>query len=71
MKIDDKEPDNKRDNNTTENNSEESAFDNSINTGSVGFEGDGNNGASTLRVLRKKQANNLPGTKADAKRPIL
>jgi hypothetical protein len=67
----DKEPGNDRDSsNKLKNNIESSAYDNSIETGSVGIEGGGDNGASTLRLLRKKRG--ITGSnKADPKRPVL
>jgi hypothetical protein len=45
--------------------SEKDAYTNNIEVGSVGIEGGSDNGASTLRVLKKKRANNPP-----AKKPI-
>lgn len=42
---------------TNADNSAKSAYANTIEVGSVGIEGGSDNGASTLRVLKKKQAN--------------
>jgi len=57
---------NSRNINTNADNSEKSAYANTIQVGSVGIEGGTDNGASTLRVLKKKHAND-PQIKKDRK----
>jgi hypothetical protein len=61
---------NSRNGNTNADNSETGAHTNTIEVGSVGIEGGSDNGASTLRVLKKKHANDSPAKKA-TRRPFL
>ena len=57
---------NSRDINTKADGSEKNAYANTIQVGSVGIEGGTDNGASTLRVLKRKHAND-PQVKNDRK----
>jgi hypothetical protein len=56
MKSDDRSGNN-RNFNTNADDSDKSAYANTIQVGSVGIEGGTDNGASTLRVLKRKHAN--------------
>lgn len=46
-------------------------YDNTISVGSVGIEGSGDNGASTLRALRKKHNGTNADKKISSKKPML
>jgi len=46
-------------------------YDNSISVGSVGIEGGGDNGASTLRLLRKKHNATVAKESIVSKKPML
>lgn len=56
-------PGNDRNSNENADDSKKSAYSNNIEVGSVGIEGGTDNGASTLRVLKKKHANDDPAKK--------
>ncbi len=59
---------NNRNIDTNADNSEKGAYSNTIQVGSVGIEGGSDNGASTLRVLKKKHEG---VKKAATRRPML
>ena len=56
--------------NTNADDSEKNAHANTIEVGSVGIEGGTDNGASTLRVLKKKHANGSTAKKT-VRKPFL
>jgi|GEM_PF-6093948 hypothetical protein len=63
MKSDDNTG-NSRNSNTNTDNKDKDAYTNTIEVGSVGIEGGSDNGASTLRVLKKKHANGASSKKS-------